>query len=90
MHREGNACTGTDVDGVNVVFTIDSKIHGCDGWKTASRSSFKTESRPILRGHGKPKSSEKRGGGRNLVLLDVEFCPPPMTPLSVILSSKQR
>ena len=33
-----------------------------------------------------PKSS--RRGKDDSVLLDVEFCPPPVTPLSVVLSSK--
>jgi len=75
-----------NIDGVSMVTIADSKIHGCDGWKTASRLTFKTETRQTLQGTESPRAPEGERG--DSVLLNVEFRPPPVTPLSVVLSSK--
>lgn len=71
------------------VAVADSKIHECDGWKNCS--SIDLRNRNLVNLHGsfvrEPPSALRRGRS-NSVLLDIEFCPPPVTPLGIILGPK--
>jgi hypothetical protein len=71
--EESGACT--DIDGTNIVTVIDSKIHAMG--ETASQSTSNIESRQTL---GVPKRC--RGDSTPL---DIEFCPPPVAPLGIVL-----
>ena len=76
-----------DIDGVNIMIIVDSKVHGCDGWKNCF--SIDLQNRISSNPSRSWKVQElRKGRGKFSVLLDVEFCPPPVTSLSIVLPSK--